>query len=183
MLVAVDRVGLDPRPDVGDDLFGQAAVGRGEGLPLALGRVARFGEGDALDLGGGLVGGEQVTDLGLERDRERVLLERRLVAAAGRRPIVEAGLDAQRRGARPGDADRLRGDPVRLGGGQDVRRREAPRAVDQDADAEPLALAGRHALDPAGLDRDALLEPPDGPDIGVGGALGGGRVEGAIGQV
>src|SRR6185503_11609139 len=98
VLVAVDRVGLDPSPDVGDDLLGQAAVGRGERLPLALGRIARFGEGDALDLGGGLVGGEQVTDLGLERDRERILLEWRLVVAAGRRPVVKTRLDAQRGG-------------------------------------------------------------------------------------
>ena len=39
VLVAVDGVGLDRRADVGDDLLGQAAVGRGEGLPLALGGV------------------------------------------------------------------------------------------------------------------------------------------------
>ena len=122
-------------------------------------------------------------DLGLERDREGVLLERRLVVAASRRPVVEAGLVAQRGRARPGDPDRLRGDAVRLGRGQDVRRGEAPRAIDEDADAEPFALAGGHALDAAGLDRDALLEPPDDADIGISGALGGGRVEGAIGQV
>ena len=79
VLVAVDGVRLDPGADVGDDLLGQAAVGGGEGLPLALGGVGRFGEGDPLDRGGGPVGGEEVGDLGLERDRERVLLERRLV--------------------------------------------------------------------------------------------------------
>ena len=50
VLVAVDGVGLDRRSDVGDGLLGQAAVGRGERLPLALGRVHRLGEGDALDL-------------------------------------------------------------------------------------------------------------------------------------
>ena len=33
---------------------------------------------------GRLVGGQQVRDLALERDRERVFLERRLVAAMGR---------------------------------------------------------------------------------------------------
>ena len=101
----------------------------------------------------------------------------------GRRPVVEAGPVAQRRGAGAGDADGLGGDAVGLGGGQDVRRGEAPRAVDEDADAEPFALAGGDALDPAGLDRDALLEAPDDADVGVRRALGGGRVEGAIGQV
>ena len=40
-----------------------------------------LGEGDALDLGRGRVGGEQVGDLALERDRERVLLDRGLEAA------------------------------------------------------------------------------------------------------
>ena len=67
VLVAVDGVGLDRGADVGDDLLGQAAVGRGEGLPLALGGVRRLGEGDALDAGGRLVGGQEVGDLGLER--------------------------------------------------------------------------------------------------------------------
>ena len=129
------------------------------------------------------VGGEQVGDLALERDRERVLVDRRLERAVGRRPVVEPGPVAERGRARPGDPDGLGGDAVGLGGGQDVRRGEAPRAVDEDADAEALALAGGDALDPAGLDRDALLEPSDDPDIGVRRALGGGRVEGAIGQV
>ena len=183
MLVAVDGVGLDPGPDMGDDLLGQAAVGRGEGLPFALCRIARLGEGDALDARRRLVRGEQVGDLGLERDRERVLLERRLVAAAGRRPIVEAGLVAQRGGARPGDPDGFGGDAVGLRGRQDVRRGEAPRAIDEDADAEALALTGRHALDPAGLDRDALLETTDAPDVGIARAARRGSVERAIGQV
>ncbi len=40
VLVAVDGVRLDRRADVGDDLLGQAAVGRREGLPLALRGVA-----------------------------------------------------------------------------------------------------------------------------------------------
>ena len=157
VLIAVDGVGLDARPDMGDDLLGQAAVGRGERLPFALRRIARLGEGDALDPRGRLVRGEQVGDLGLERDSERVLLERRLVAAMGRWPIVEAGLVAERRRARPGDPNGFGGDPVGLRRRQHVRGGEAPCPVDQDWDAEPLALSGRHALDASGLDRDALL--------------------------
>ena len=120
VLVALDRVGLDRRADVGDDLLGEAAVGRGERLPLALGRVHRLGEGDALDLRGGLVGGEQVGDLALERDRERVLLDRRLVRAVGRRSIVEDGRLAEGRRGRPGDADGVGGDAVGLVRGQDA---------------------------------------------------------------
>ena len=42
-----------------------------------------------------------------------------------------------------------------------------PRPVDEDADAESLALAGGHALDAAGPDRDALVEPADDPDIRI----------------
>jgi hypothetical protein len=64
-----------------------------------------------------------------------------------------------------------------------VGRGEAPRTVDQDPNAEALALAGRDALDPTALDRDALLEPADDARIGVCRALGGCRVQGAIGQV
>ena len=91
----------------------------------------------------------------------------------GRRPIVEARPVAQGGRAGPGDADGLGGDAVGLGGGQDVGRGEAPGAVDQDADAEALALAGGDAFDPAALDRDALLEPADERGIGVCRALGG----------
>ncbi len=119
----------------------------------------------------------------LERDREGVLLDRRLERAVGRRAVVETGPVAERGRARPGDPDRLVGDAVGLGGGQDVRRGKAPRAVDEDADPETLALRRGDTLDPAGLDGDALLEPADDPDIGVRRALGGGRVEGAICQV
>ena len=64
-----------------------------------------------------------------------------------------------------------------------MRGREPPRAVDEDADAEPLALTRRDAFDPPRLDRDALLEPPDDAHVGVGRALDGGCVEGAIGQI
>ena len=91
--------------------------------------------------------------LRLERDRERILLDRRLVRAVGRRAVVEPGPVAEGGRAGPGDPDGLVGDAIGLGGGQDVRRGEAPRAVDEDADAEALALARGDALDPAGLDR------------------------------
>jgi len=77
----------------------------------------------------------------------------------------------------------LGSDAIRLGHRQDVRRREAPSAVDEDADTEPLALAGGDALDPPALDRDALLDPADDPGIGVARAAGGSRIEGSLGQV
>jgi hypothetical protein len=48
VLVAVDGIGLDRRADVGDRLLRERPVGRRERLPLALGGVQRFGEGDAL---------------------------------------------------------------------------------------------------------------------------------------
>ena len=182
MLVAVDRVRLDGRADVGDDLLGQAAVGRGEGLPLALRGVDGLGEGDALDRGCRLVRGQQVGDLGLERDLERILGQRRLVVPVRRRAIIEDGRASERGGARPGDPDGLAGDTVGLGDGQDVRRGEAPGAIDQDAHAEALALSGGDPLDPSGLDRDAFVTPPDDADVRVARAQHRGRIKGAIGE-
>src|SRR6185503_2413649 len=167
VLVAIDRVRLDAGADMGDDLFGQAAVGRGEGLPLALRGIARFGEGDALDGGGGLVRGQEVGDLGLERDLEWVNLQRGLVATVRRRPVVELGRMAEGGGARPGDPDGLGRDAIRLGGTEHVRGGEPPGAVDEDADPKPLALARGDALHPAGLDGDALVATADDADIGV----------------
>jgi hypothetical protein len=75
VLVAVDRIRLDSRADVGRDLLGQTAIRRCEGLPLALGRVAGLREGDSLDACCRLIGSEQLGDLGLERDLERVLVQ------------------------------------------------------------------------------------------------------------
>jgi hypothetical protein len=183
VLVAIDRVGLDRRADVGDHLVGEAAVGGGEGLPFALCRVDGLGEGDPLDRGGGLVGGQQVADLGLQRDLEWILRDRRLVAAVRGRPIVERGRVAEGGGAGPGDPDGLAGDPVGLGGGHHVRGREPPGAVDEHTDAEPLALPGGNALDPSGLDRDALVPPAHDPDVRIPGAQHRGRVERPIGQL
>ena len=121
--------------------------------------------------------------LRLERDREGVLDDRRLERPVSRRSIVEDRRPAQRRGAGAGDPDGFGGHAVRLGGGQDVRRGEAPRAVDEDADTEALALTRSDALDPAGLDRDALLEPSDDADVGVSRTQRRGGVEGPIGHV
>ncbi len=183
VLVALDRIRLDARPDVGDRLVGVAAVARREDRVAALGGVGRLGEGDALDRRGQLVGGQQVADLRLERDRERVLHDRRRVRPVGGRPVVELDPMAQRGGRRLGDPDGLGGDPVDLGGLEPVAAGEAPRAVDQDPDPEALALARGDALDPARLDRDRLVDLLDDPDVGVRRALDGCRRQGAVGQV
>ena len=106
-------------------------------------RVHRLGEGDALDPAGGLVGGDEVGDLALERDLERVLVDGRLVGAGGGRPVVELDAVAEGGRGRLGDPDRQRADAIGLGRGQRRGCGEAPRAVDQDADAEALALARR----------------------------------------
>ena len=75
------------------------------------------------------------------------------------------------------------GDAVGLGGRQDVAAGEAPRAVDEDPDAEPLALAGGDALDPAGLDGDRFVEPADDAGVRIRRAQRSGRIQGAVGQV
>ena len=178
VLVALDRVGLHARADVGDRLLGEAAVARRERLPLALGGVQRLRVGDALDPVHRRVGGQQVRDLRFERDRERVLDDRGLERAVGGRPVVEHDRAAEGGGRGPGDADGLRGDPVDLGRLDAPRAGEAPRAVDEDPDAEALALARGDALDPAGLDRDRLGEAMDDADVGVGGAAARGGVQG-----
>src|SRR5204862_6895998 len=81
MIVTLDRVGLDARSDVGEGLFGPAAIGRREGPRLALGVVARLGERQALHLTGDLIGGQQMSDLLLERNRERIFLDGGLVGS------------------------------------------------------------------------------------------------------
>ncbi len=182
-LVAVDGVGLDARADVGHRLLGEAAVAGGEGLPLPLRAVRRLGVGDAGDPVHRLVGGQEVADLRLERHGERVLDDRRLEGAVGRRAIVEDDRPAEggRRGA--GDADRLGGDPVYLARIEPMGRGEAPGPVDEDADAEPLALAGGDAFDPSGFHRDRLVESTDDADVGVTRPAGRGRVDGSAREV
>jgi hypothetical protein len=118
VLVAIDGVGLKAAAGVGDQLLDIAAVGRREDLVLALRGIERLGEREALHTPQGLIGREEIADLRLERDRERVLLDRRLVAPRGRRPIVEQGGIAQRGRRRAGDAHGLGGDPVGVGGRQ-----------------------------------------------------------------
>ena len=156
--VAVDGVGLDARADMGRRLLGEAAITGGEGLPLPLRAVRRLGVGDAGDPVHRLVGGQEVADLRLEGHREWVLDDRCLEGAVGRRSIVEDDRSAQGGGRGPGDADRLGGDPVDLDRVEPMGRGEAPGPVDEDTDAEPLALAGGDAFDPSGFHRDRLVE-------------------------
>ena len=104
------------------------------------------------------------------------------VPVAGR-PAVERHAAAQRGRGRLGDPDGERPDAVRLGELEGVRRGEAPRAIDDDSDAEPIALAHRDALDAAALDRNRLVAAADDAHVGVGRAELGRGVEGAVGQV
>ena len=122
-------------------------------------------------------------DLLLERDGERVLLDRRLVGAVGGRPVVEPDAVAERGRAGPRDPDRIGRDPIGLAGRQAARAREAPRAVDEDADPEALALAGGDALDPPALHGDRFVAAVDDPHVGIRRAKLDGRIEGAVGEV
>jgi hypothetical protein len=168
---------------VRDHLFGIAAVARGEGLPLALGRVQRLRPGDAFDPVQRPVRGEEVRDLALERDLERVLLHGGLEPSDGGRPAIQQDGVAQGGGAGLRDAHRLGGDAIRLGRGELVAGREAPGAVHEDAHAEALALAGLHPFHARGLDVDRLLEAPDHAHVRIRGTERGGRVEGTVRQV
>jgi hypothetical protein len=183
VLVALDRVGLDAGPDVGEGLLRPTAVGRRERPGLALGVVAGLGERHAVHAPGGLVGAEKVADLLLERDAEGILRDRSRERAMGRRSIVEHDPVAQRGRGRPGDPDGVGGDAIRLGGGEDRGAGEAPAAIDKDPDSETLALPGRDAFDAATLDGDRLLTTVDGADVGIAGAELKGSVEGSLTQV
>ena len=183
VLVALDGVGLQAAADVGDHLLGVAAVGGGEGLPLALGGVERLRPGDALDLVHRAVGGEEVRDLAFQGDLERVLSHWGFEAADGRRAAVQEDGIPEGGGARLRDADGLGGHAVRLCRGEVVAGGESPGTVHEDADAEALALAGLDALHAGGLDVDRFLEPPDHAHIGVRRAQGRGRVEGTARQI
>ena len=85
----------------------------------------------------------------------------------GGRALVEP--DAITEGGRAclRDPDGLRRDPIGFDGRHLRGARETPRAVDEDADAEALALPGRDALDATALDGDRFVETPDDPDVGV----------------
>ncbi len=176
-LVAVHRVRLDAGADVRDDLLGVAAVGRRERLPFALGAVGGVGERDPVDPPHRRVRGEQVADLGLKRDAERIFCHRRLESTMGRWPAVEHNGPPDRGGGRASDPDGLGRDSVRLGGREDVAGREAPRPVDEDADPESLALVDRDAGQRPALDVDRLFEAPDDPHVGVRRSPGSGGVE------
>jgi len=128
---------------VGERLLGPAAVGCAERPHLALGVVAGLRERDARHGPRRVVRSEQEADLLFQRDVERILFEWRLVGAVGCRPVVEA--DPISEGGRAGlrDPDGVGRDPIGLAGREDARAREAPGPVDDDPDAEALALAGR----------------------------------------
>src|SRR6185436_18545119 len=105
VLVALDGVRLDRAADLRDHLLGEAAVGRGEGLPLAVAGVDRLRVADALDRPGRTIRGDEVGDLRLERDLERILDDRRLERSGGRWSSVELGRAAQRGRRRLRDAN------------------------------------------------------------------------------
>ena len=183
VLVALDRVRLDRCAHLGDHLLGEAAVRCCERLPLAMRRVDRLGERDALHAARGAVGRDEVGDLRLQRDLEWVLADGRLVFPGGGWSTVELDRPAQggRRCLR--DPNGECADPIPLCELEVVARGEAPRAVHEDADAEAVRLAHRDALDAAALDRDRLVPAADHAYVRVRGAELRGGVQGAVGQV
>ena len=124
-----------------------------------------------------------MADLLLQRNGERIFLDRRLVGPSRRRAIVQADPLSQRRGRRPRDPDGLGRDPVRFGRAHDARAGEAPAPVDDDADPEAFAFAGGDALDSTALDRDRFLEAMDDPNVGIRCAELHRRIQGALAQV
>src|SRR5213592_4741954 len=60
---------------------------------------------------------------------------------------------------------------------------EAPRAINDDTDAETLGLARGDAFDTTRLDRDRFVCATHDPDIGIARAALGGRVQGSVCQL
>ena len=183
VFVAVDRVGLDRGADVGDRLLGEAAVASRRTSSIRAGRRSMdsvktmpctaaaawsAASRSAIFVSSETANGSSSTGVSY-------------VPWAGGRSSSTTGV-AQGGGRGPRDPDGLAGDAIGLSGRQDVRAREAPRAVDEDADAEPFVLAGGDAFDAAGLDRDGLAEPSDDAHVGIPRAERRGRIEGAVGE-
>ena len=107
----------------------------------------------------------------------------RLVVAVGRRPIVELDGVAQSGRGCAGDANGEGGDAIGLERVEPAGAGEAPRAVDQHADAEAFGLPERDAFNAAALDRDLLVLAAHDAHVGVAGTLLRGGVEGTAGKV
>ena len=166
-------------------LLGEAAVGRGERLPLAAGVVASLGEGHAL--GPRLAAASAVEEVGrifcssgtANGSSSTGVSYSTCQWAGGRSSRRSAGRGARWRVA-SGDADGLAGDAVRLGGGaQAARRWRSPRRRRRGREApKPSVLAGGDALDPASyLMAIDSSNAADDARVGVLGAEMGGRIQ------
>ena len=158
------RVRVDAAAAFEEVLLDRGAVGGDEELVLALGANHRQGH---LHLGQAhaLLGAQAEVDLLRERHVEGVALERRPVVAALRvdrreRGLVPAGrrLRERRRPQRRFSCGRLV-QPAFAG--------ESPRAVDEDADADALALGVAQVVDLEVLRDDVLAPKSDRARVGI----------------
>src|SRR3954453_11084398 len=160
---------VDPGAALDDLLVDRGAVRGDEQLLLSLGAQEGGGHLDAVVLHA-LLGPQALLDLVGERDRERVLLDRRAVRAPDR-------LDGRERAVVP-PRRRLRESRGPLGrragalGAQPVVAGEAPGAAHENADADPLALDVIEPVDALVPGRDRLAAPLVDARVGIGRAGG-----------
>ncbi len=109
----------------------------------------RLGDGDLGLLAQRLVGGDEQGELGLERHLERVDGARPGPLAARGRDGCELDCGPRDERGRLRDGDGFAADSLGLGGGDDARRGEAPRAVADRPDAEAEAVGALDRLDDA----------------------------------
>jgi hypothetical protein len=167
-----------------DRLLGERALRRCERLLLTQEEHEGIDEASTLHAERGLVRAQQQVDLLLDRDVERVHLDRRTprrvrVRFGGRqldRPQLDPPVRPRLGRGRPRDPDHLVGRHLPAG-------REAPRPVDQGADAEAIRFGVRKAGDLPLPRSDRLVPVPADPDVRVLRAGRARRLERAHGEV
>ncbi len=169
-VAVADRRGREARAHAIERLRRERPVGGGQRLLLAQELEARVDEADALHLECRFVGAEEERDLVLDRDLERVDLDRRL-------PLADHRLHRRElHGAPAGDLRRAR-DARRLARGELhgvarelARGGEAPRAIDERPHADAVRLGVAHVGDLPLAREDRLTTVASDAGVGVRGA-------------